>query len=41
MDRTNIREPIAHGLRAIDGLHTCGLGQRMGIFAGPVSARAS
>jgi FliI/YscN family ATPase len=35
MDRTNIREPIATGLRAIDGLHTCGLGQRMGIFAGP------
>jgi flagellum-specific ATP synthase len=35
MDRTNIRQPIATGLRAIDGLHTCGLGQRMGIFAGP------
>src|SRR3954470_23011588 len=35
MDRSNIREPIATGLRAIDGLHTCGLGQRMGIFAGP------
>jgi flagellum-specific ATP synthase len=35
MDRTNIREPIATGLRAIDGLHTCGLGLRMGIFSGP------
>jgi FliI/YscN family ATPase len=35
MDRTNIRQPIATGLRAIDGLHTCGLGQRMGIFSGP------
>jgi FliI/YscN family ATPase len=35
MDRTNIREPISTGLRAIDGLHTCGLGQRMGIFSGP------
>jgi flagellum-specific ATP synthase len=35
MVRTNIREPIATGLRAIDGLHTCGLGQRMGIFSGP------
>src|SRR5205085_6463053 len=22
-------------IRAIDGLHTCGLGQRMGIFSGP------
>jgi FliI/YscN family ATPase len=35
MQRTNIREPIATGIRAIDGLHTCGLGQRMGIFSGP------
>src|SRR5207245_385305 len=29
MDRTNIREPVATGLRAVDGLHTCGMGQRM------------
>jgi flagellum-specific ATP synthase len=35
MDRDNIRLPIATSIRAIDGLHTCGLGQRMGIFAGP------
>ncbi|HEY7118087.1 MAG TPA: FliI/YscN family ATPase [Tepidisphaeraceae bacterium] len=35
LDRTNIREPISTGLRAIDALHTCGLGQRMGIFSGP------
>jgi FliI/YscN family ATPase len=35
MDRTNIRSPIATSVRAIDGLHTCGLGQRMGIFSGP------
>src|SRR6201999_253377 len=35
MSRENIRRPIATGLRAVDGLHTCGLGQRMGIFAGP------
>jgi flagellum-specific ATP synthase len=35
MERENIREPIATGLRAIDGLLTCGLGQRMGIFSGP------
>jgi flagellum-specific ATP synthase len=35
MRRTNIREPIATGIRAIDALHTCGLGQRMGIFSGP------
>jgi len=35
MDRQNIRQPIATSVRAIDGLHTCGLGQRMGIFSGP------
>ena len=35
MDRQNIRQPIATSVRAIDALHTCGLGQRMGIFSGP------
>ena len=35
MDRANIRQPIGTSVRAIDGLHTCGLGQRMGIFSGP------
>lgn len=35
LDRENIRQPISTSVRAIDGLHTCGLGQRMGIFAGP------
>lgn len=35
MDRVNIREPIATSIRAIDALHTCGRGQRMGIFSGP------
>jgi flagellum-specific ATP synthase len=35
MDRANIRSPIATSVRAIDGLLTCGLGQRMGIFSGP------
>jgi flagellum-specific ATP synthase len=35
LERTNIRQPIGTGVRAIDGLHTCGLGQRMGIFSGP------
>ena len=33
--RENIRKPIATSVRAIDGLHTCGRGQRMGIFSGP------
>jgi FliI/YscN family ATPase len=35
MDRTHIHTPISTSIRAIDGLHTCGLGQRMGIFSGP------
>jgi FliI/YscN family ATPase len=35
MDRVNIRTPIATSVRAIDALHTCGRGQRMGIFSGP------
>jgi flagellum-specific ATP synthase len=35
MDRDNIRQAISTSVRAIDGLHTCGLGQRMGIFSGP------
>lgn len=33
MRRRVIAEPIALGVRAIDGLLTCGEGQRMGIFA--------
>ncbi len=35
LQRENIRQPISTGVRAIDGLHCCGLGQRMGIFSGP------
>jgi flagellum-specific ATP synthase len=35
MQRVHIDQPIATSVRAIDGLHTCGLGQRMGIFSGP------
>ena len=33
-DRPRIDQPLATGVRAIDGLLTCGKGQRMGIFAG-------
>jgi flagellum-specific ATP synthase len=32
--RPRIRHPLATGIRAIDGLLTCGQGQRMGIFSG-------
>ncbi|WP_459767877.1 flagellar protein export ATPase FliI [Alkaliphilus crotonatoxidans] len=34
LTRTKIREPLSLGIRAIDGLLTCGNGQRIGIFAG-------
>jgi flagellum-specific ATP synthase len=32
--RPRIEEPLATGVRAIDGVLTCGRGQRLGIFAG-------
>ncbi|TAK79391.1 MAG: FliI/YscN family ATPase [Dehalococcoidia bacterium] len=34
LSRLTIDAPLATGVRAIDGLLTCGLGQRIGIFAG-------
>ncbi len=34
MNRSRITEPLAFGIRAFDGLLTCGKGQRIGIFAG-------
>jgi flagellum-specific ATP synthase len=34
MKRARIREPLPLGIRAIDGLLTCGKGQRIGIFSG-------
>lgn len=34
MDRPSIDQPLSTGIRAIDGLLTCGRGQRMGIFSG-------
>ena len=33
-DRPRIDRPLSTGVRAIDGMLTCGRGQRMGIFAG-------
>ena len=35
MDRPVIDAPLAVGVRAIDGLHSIGRGQRLGIFAAP------
>jgi flagellum-specific ATP synthase len=34
MARCPIREPLATGVRVLDGVLTCGQGQRLGIFAG-------
>ncbi|MGH9480281.1 MAG: FliI/YscN family ATPase, partial [Terriglobales bacterium] len=34
LDRTLIRRPLGSGIRALDGLLTCGRGQRLGIFGG-------
>ncbi len=34
LERSLIKEPLELGIRSIDGLITCGKGQRMGIFAG-------
>jgi flagellum-specific ATP synthase len=34
LNRQRIREPFVTGIRAIDGMLTCGMGQRVGIFAG-------
>ena len=34
LERRTIEEPLTTGVRAIDGLLTCGKGQRIGIFAG-------
>jgi flagellum-specific ATP synthase len=34
LDRRRIREPLSLGVRALDGLLTCGKGQRLGIMAG-------
>ena len=34
VERPRIKEPLTTGIRSIDGLLTCGKGQRMGIFAG-------
>ena len=34
LDRAHIDEPLVTGIRVIDGLLTCGKGQRIGIFGG-------
>lgn len=34
LKRSRIKEPLRTGIRVLDGLFTCGRGQRLGIFAG-------
>lgn len=34
LERTLVKEPLSLGIKVIDGLLTCGKGQRIGIFAG-------
>ena len=34
LSRPPIKDPLVTGVRVIDGMLTCGKGQRMGIFAG-------
>ncbi len=34
LDRDRVTEPLATGVRAIDAFHTCGRGQRLGLFSG-------
>src|SRR2546430_3867659 len=41
LSRDPIREPLQTGVRAIDGLLTCGLGQRIGIFGGSGVGKSS
>lgn len=41
LQRAAIQEPLACGIRAIDGLLTCGRGQRIGIFGGSGVGKSS
>ena len=41
MQRPPIREKLITGVRAIDGLFTCGRGQRLGLFAGSGVGKSS
>ena len=41
LSRTRINKPLPLGIRAIDGLLTCGRGQRLGIFSGSGVGKSS
>ncbi len=40
LERVSLRESVATGVRAIDGLLTLGRGQRIGLFAGPGAGKS-
>jgi FliI/YscN family ATPase len=40
LERVPLRESVATGVRAIDGLFTLGRGQRIGLFAGPGAGKS-
>jgi flagellum-specific ATP synthase len=41
MQREHIKEPLATGIRAIDSMLPCGLGQRIGIFGGSGAGKST
>lgn len=41
LTRAMVQEPLSLGIRALDGLLTCGVGQRIGIFAGAGVGKSS
>ena len=41
LSRPMVDQPLSMGVRAIDGLMTCGIGQRIGIFAGAGVGKSS
>lgn len=41
LQRNLVQHPLAVGIRAIDGLLTCGEGQRIGLYGGPGTGKSS
>ena len=41
LTRQMVHEPLSLGIRCLDGLNTCGIGQRIGIFAGAGVGKSS
>lgn len=41
LSRQRVSQPLSLGIRSLDGIITCGIGQRMGIFAGAGVGKSS